>query len=300
MPLLLQASILSFLVGLVLFLHRLKGAAWWFTIAVAVMWTIMLLFFIITPFFSKNCPYHTVIFHQLTGLFRCRRHTGKENPYEDWVSRCPTDASIIRSENRTCHCHYFTNVNSALMNDDVTFYMIPPAVRPLDLHDSLKFCRRLVYTRTGHQVSLSSFIDLKTECYDKIPERILETLLAILCVKLSAATHTCWNKDRHDDILEAAVCVAEVVISGARRHVFLSPLVEARDLIGSKTFRDIFLSPRSRNRPGEYRRNAHVFLELACVEYVYLSSERKEHRCDRIDPIYVSGKLILRDISFIR
>ena len=300
MPLLLQAAILLFLVGLVFFLHRVKGAVWWFTVAVAVMWTVMLLFFIITPFFSRNCPYHTVIFHQLVGLFRCRRHSGQENPYENWVSRCPKDGSIIRSASRGCHVSDLTNLNSALMNDDFTFYTLAPAVLPLDLHRSLDFCRRLVSIRVGNHVS--SFIQLHAESYgyDIIPARISETLLAILSLKLSATTiYGCSNKENHGYILEAAFCIAGVVSSSARQRIFLSPLVEARGLIASKAFRDIFLTPRSSNRPGEYRRNVKVFLELACFEYVYHPTQRKEQRCDRVDMVYMPGELISRHMVFM-
>lgn len=275
LPLLLQASLLLFLLGLTIFLQPINITIGWVVTVAVLFWIVALVFVLASPFLSAHCPYHIAILWRAAGAFRgiiARVRYGKH-----WIIRCgyqipyyrfPGDERGIRREPEL-GIDAVISADASLLDNTVLQQTLLPCARTFSMHGTVKFVRNVVSHRLGRPVP--SLHEVDTNEYNRIPTTALDVLLDVLCDRLSDASTFLHDPNadviqRHEGLLELAACFYSAsnsaVASASKRYTRITAWSRASVLLGSQFIRTLFLDQESLGiRLGSYH-NAKTFARL--------------------------------------
>ena len=189
LPLFLHIALLSFLIGLALFLLSINLLVGWIITANVILYLSGLVLVFVVPMVSASCPYQLAILRRATeyvrGSFirivygtRWRQRLNYDNP----LYRFPGYERGIRREQRL-DVEAVISADTFLMDDFALEETLKPCLAAFELGNTLLFIRKVFANRLDRHVS--HLKEVEAHDYILIPRRVRVTLLNIYveCVK---------------------------------------------------------------------------------------------------------------------
>lgn len=275
LPLLLQMSLLLFLLGLTVFLQPINITVGWVVTIAVLLWITALAFVLVSPFLSAHCPYHISILWQAAGSFRgvmARVRHGKHwairRGYQAPYYRFPGDERGIRREPEL-GIDAVISADASLLDNAVLQGTLLPCARTFSMHGTVKFARNLVSHRLGRPIS--SLHNVDTNEYNLIPTTALDVLLEVLCDRLSEALVLLQDpkadmERRHEGLVELAACfyaaANSAVASASQRFTRMPVWPRVPALLGSHILRALFLDPGGLGIQTASHENTRIFARV--------------------------------------